>query len=228
MNAVQMASAVGPSTGSAVTVGLVALFAACGAVAGAAGRVVSGRLRRGALWLPPWAELVSGGLCAMLGWRVCVDHLPWWWLPVPLSLVWLAVPLAAIDLTHRRLPDALTLPTCAVLGAALGAAALAGSDPALGLRALVGAGVFGGAHLLVRTVSPRAMGGGDVKLAPGLGAVLGAVGWPALVVATALAAVVTLLLAAARRTPSAPHGPGLLASTWLVAAFPGGHLPSAG
>jgi leader peptidase (prepilin peptidase)/N-methyltransferase len=90
---------------------------------------------------------------------------------------------------------------------------------------VAGAGVFLAAHVLVRLVSPSAMGAGDVKLAGSLGAVLGAVGWPALVVGAALAAGITGLLAAGSRAATVPHGPGLLASTWLVAAFPGGFAP---
>jgi leader peptidase (prepilin peptidase)/N-methyltransferase len=205
---------------SAVVVALSGVF---GAVLGGAGRVVAGLVPRGASCRPPWCELAGGVLCALLGWRACACHLPWWWLPVPLLLGCLAIPMTVVDLAHRRLPDALTLPAVPVLGLALCAAALGGHDPALGSRAVVGAVVFSGAHLLVRVVSRRAMGAGDVKLAFGLGAVLGAVGWSALVVAAVLAAVSTALLAVAARTDTAPHGPGLLAATWLVAAFPGGH-----
>jgi leader peptidase (prepilin peptidase)/N-methyltransferase len=150
--------------------------------------------------------------------------LPWWWLPVPLLLAWLAVPLAAADLARHRLPDALTLPAYPVLGLAVALAAACGPDPGLGLRAVLGVLLFGGAHAVVRVLAPAALGAGDVKLAGSLGAVLGALGWAALVVAAVLAAVITLLLALGRRRAVAPHGPGLLLATWLVAAFPGGHL----
>ena len=68
--------------------------------------------------------------------------------------------------------------------------------------------------------------GSGAYLAGSLGAVLGALGWSALVVAAVLAAVVTASLAVGRRRAAAPHGPGLLLATWLVAAFPGGHLAS--
>jgi leader peptidase (prepilin peptidase)/N-methyltransferase len=170
----------------------------------------------------PWCELAAACLAAFSGWRAAVGQLPWWWLPVPLLLGWFAVPLVAADFRHRRLPDILTLSACPVLGLALAVAAVA--DPGLAPRALLGVIVFGGAHALVRLLAPGALGGGDVKLAGSLGAVLGALGWPALAVAAALAGCGTALLALVSRARSAPHGPGLLAATWLVATFPGGHL----
>jgi leader peptidase (prepilin peptidase)/N-methyltransferase len=199
-----------------VTFGLVGVFV------GGLGRWLADRLSGGARCGSPWCELATGGLSAVLAWRAVSGGLPWWWLPVPLVVGWLAVPLAAVDLASRRLPNALTLPAYPLVGLAVAVAATAGPGPALALRALVGVVVFGGAHAVVRLLAPGALGGGDVKLAGSLGAVLGAVGWPALAVAVALAAVVTVTIAVARRARSAPHGPGLLAATWLVAAFPGG------
>ena len=144
-----------------------------------------------------------------------------WWLPVPLLVTALAVPLIAADLRHRRLPNALTLPAYPALGFALAAAAFAGPGTGLLLRALAAAVVFGGLHLLVHALSRRSVGAGDVKLAGVLGAVLGAVSWAALPVAAVLAAVVTVALATVRRWPDGvPHGPGLLAAVSLVAVFP--------
>jgi leader peptidase (prepilin peptidase)/N-methyltransferase len=71
------------------------------------------------------------------------------------------------------------------------------------------------------------MGAGDVKLSGTQGAVMGAVGLPAVAVGTALAALLTLLLSAL--TPrrlrehwhtGVPHGPALLAATYVIATFP--------
>lgn len=144
---------------------------------------------------------------------------------MPLVLGWFAVPLVAADLARRRLPDRLTLPAYPILGLTVALAAAIGPGPHLALRATAGAIAFGGVHLAVRLLAPRALGGGDVKLAGSLGAILGAVQWAALAVAATLAAVITAGIALATRSRAAPHGPGLLAATWLVAAFPGGHLP---
>ncbi|MFD2400193.1 hypothetical protein ACFSVJ_30210 [Prauserella oleivorans] len=70
-----------------------------------------------------------------------------------------------------------------------------------------------------------------MKLAGSLGGVLGATGWPAVVVAACTAAVVTAVLALAaallrvrRWRDGVPHGPGLLLATCLVVVFPGAGL----
>lgn len=193
--------------------------ALAGVVMGFVGRALLGRLSRGVVLRAPWCEVAAGGLSGLVGWRVGAGLLPCWWLPVPLLLGWFAVPLGAVDLVRCRLPDLLTLPAYPLLGLVVGLAAVLGASPGLGLRAVSGVVLFGGAHVLAYLVSPRALGAGDVKLAGSLGAVLGAVGWPALVVGAGLAAVITLGVALVRRARAVPHGPGLLLATWLVAVF---------
>ena len=161
-------------------------------------------------------------LWSLVVWRWLSGGWPSWWLPVPLVVTALTVPLVAADLRHRRLPNALTLPAYPALGLAIAAGAFMGPGGALLLRALAAAATFGGLHLLVHALSRRSLGAGDVKLAGALGGVLGAVSWAALVVGAVLAAVVTVVLAAVRRwTGGVPHGPGLLAAASLVAVFPG-------
>ncbi|WP_329049356.1 prepilin peptidase [Amycolatopsis sp. NBC_01488] len=122
---------------------------------------------------------------------------PGWWLPVPVLLTVVAVPLALADLRHLRLPDVLTLPAYPLLGAAIGAAALGGGGLSLAVRAAAGALLFGTAHALVARAAPGSLGAGDVKLSGSLGAVLGAAGWPALALAAVLAALFSLAIAVA-------------------------------
>ena len=162
-------------------------------------------------------------LWALVGLRLASGDLPPWWAPIPLSLTWLAVLLTVTDLRHRRLPDALTLPAYPIAAALLAAAAAAGGGWPIAGGAAIGAALYLSAHAAIHLVSPRSLGAGDVKLSGSLGAVLGAIGWPTLIIAAWLAAVCTLgLRVAAPRLFRAgvPHGPGLMAATCLVAVFP--------
>jgi leader peptidase (prepilin peptidase)/N-methyltransferase len=211
-------------------------FALGGVSAGALGRRVLGRLRRGAVVRPPWCELAVAVLWAIVAARWFAGAAPDWWLPVPLLLSWLGVLLTVTDLAHRRLPDRLTLPAYPVAGVLLGIAAVLGPDPWLAARAVVGGLVFWGLHAAIHWSAPHALGRGDVKLSGSLGAVLGAAGPAALVFGAVLAALVTALLGASlvRRLATGdvargiPHGPGLLLATWLVAVFPGAGLVGGG
>ncbi|MEA5366188.1 prepilin peptidase [Amycolatopsis sp., V23-08] len=178
-------------------------------------------LRRASAPIP---SALAAGLTALGATAVTVRWLtggwPGWWLPVPALLTVVAVPLALADLRHLRLPDVLTLPAYPLFGAAIGAAALGGGGPSLALRALAAALLFGGAHAAVHHFAPASLGAGDVKLSGSLGAILGAAGWPALLLATCSAALLTLAMAAVRRRERVPHGPALLAAAWLCALFP--------
>lgn len=198
-------------------------FAVAGAGCGLAGRWLLARLRRGVVVHSGWLAGALALLWAVAGWRVSSGRLPSWWLPIPLTLTWFAVLLTATDLRHRRLPDALTLPAYPALAAATALAATMGGGWSLLVGAAVGAVVFGAVHVLVRLASPASLGAGDVKLAGSLGAVLGAIGWPAMILGAGLAALLTLTLGLLTRPrePGVPHGPGLLAATCLLALFPG-------
>ncbi|HET9138900.1 A24 family peptidase [Actinophytocola sp.] len=211
------------------------LFAGSGALAGMIGRWLLRRLRRGACVHTGLCALVVGALWGVVGWRFAGGHLPSWWLPVPLSLIWFAVLLTVTDLRHRRLPDALTLPAYPVAGALLALAAGLGGGAPLAAGAAAGAVVFFAVHAAVHLLRPGALGAGDVKLSGTLGGVLGAVGWPALVLAAVLAAGCTLVLrlVAPRQVAASwwngiPHGPGLLAASCLVVLFPGTALTMTG
>lgn len=202
------------------------LLAITGAPAGIVSAHLLSRLRRGATVHKGWCAIGVATLWSLAGWRAAEGHLPWWWLPVPLLVAWLAITLTAVDLKHCRLPNALTLPAYPAIAATVALAATqAGWQIAEG--ALLGAAVLGCTYLALHLLSPKAMGAGDVKLSGTQGAVMGAVGLPAVLIGTTLAALLTLLLnaVAPKRLrhhwqSGVPHGPALLAATYVVATFP--------
>ena len=199
------------------------LGTAAGAVAGLAGRYLLAHLRRGAVVHSGWLAGSLAALWAVLAWRVASGHLPAWWLPIPVALTWFAVLLAAVDLCHNRLPNALTLPAYPAMATATVTAAALAPDWSIPVRAAAGAVVFATLHAMVHLTSPESLGAGDVKLSGSVGAALAAAGWPALLLAAIIAALVTLLLAAmtqSRSRDSIPHGPGLLTATTLFTMFP--------
>src|SRR4051794_25388991 len=117
------------------------LSAAAGVPAGVAVRLLLRRLRRGARIPPPWCELGVAVAWGTTGAAAGVGLLPVQWVPVLLALGWFAVAAGAVDVRHRRLPDALTLPALPLALLLLVPLGL----PAL-LRGLAGAAGGGGAH----------------------------------------------------------------------------------
>lgn len=119
-------------------------------------------------------------------------------------LAWLAV-LCTYDIRERRLPNWLTLPGAVVIGAV---AAVTGH----GVAAAAGAAALAALYLIVHLASPRAMGGGDVKLALGVGGLTGVFGADVWVLAALGAPVLTAVLAlgaAMRGRLTVPHGPSM-------------------
>lgn len=209
-------------------------FGGLGMLVGAATRRLLAVLRRGARVPTAWCELSLGLLWAVPGYCWAVGALPVARLPTLLGMGWLTVAAGAVDVAHRRLPDALTLPALPVtmlLAVPLGAPSM--------LRAALGAVLLVAAHLLVRLCSPGSLGAGDVKLAGPLGAALGGTSWTALAAGAVLASLCTALLAtgltlvalggapvvrgAARRAlrRGVPHGPSMLLAGWAVLAVAG-------
>ncbi|WP_138180273.1 prepilin peptidase [Nakamurella multipartita] len=144
----------------------VALGALVGALAGGAGRVLLGRLRRGVAVRPPLLE-VAAGLVTAAGVALA------WPTVIVVLVVWaglLMVILGAVDIAAHRLPDALTLPALPVTAALVLLTGLLapppGGLPAALLTALVAAVVVTGIFAAAAALAPRAMGWGDVKLVP--------------------------------------------------------------
>jgi leader peptidase (prepilin peptidase)/N-methyltransferase len=144
-----------------------------------------------------------------------------WLLWASLALGWTLLALAAIDLRHYLLPDALTLPLIAagfavawlIEPARLG-------DHALGAAAgFIGFAVIAWSHRRLR--GREGLGRGDAKLLGAGGAWLG---WQALPSVVALAAVVALAVALAGAllgaklgtTTKIAFGPYLALAIWLV------------
>ena len=149
-------------------------------------------------------------------------------LPAAITLVaylWLAgasIALAAIDLDVHRLPNAIVLPTFAVVAGLLALAAVLAAQWEALLRLGIGALVVGGIYVLLAVVVPGGMGFGDVKLAPTLGAALAVLGWGPLAVgvlagfiAGGLFGLVLLLARRAGRGSQVAFGPWMLAGAWV-------------
>lgn len=144
---------------------------------------------------------------------------------LPLALAWAVAGtvLAVIDVREHRLPDAIVLRMHLVVVAGLMlAGVLSGSWhwPGAAAGALVWTAAIGGVWALTRG---RAMGFGDVKLAPALGASLGWLGAGAAVTGLLAAwllggcwAALALLTRRARPGDAIAFGPCLVLGFWLA------------
>ena len=137
--------------------------------------------------------------------------------------LWLLIPLAVIDATHYRLPDALTA-ALFVVGVPLGLLTPGAGLPEVLLSAGLGVGALAVIRLGYRRVRGReGLGAGDVKLMAGIGAALPpeALPWVTLVAAVLALAAVLLVPGWRRRAHAAaplPFGTFLCvaaALTWL-------------
>lgn len=169
----------------------------------------------------PLVEVVTAGAFAAV---------TWWsgWDLMTLVLLYaaaLTIALTLIDLEHRRLPDAIVLPSYPVVTALL---ALAATQSAEGFdlssfgRALLGGAALFAAYFVMALAHPRGMGFGDVKLAGVIGMILGWFGWGPFLVGFFAAFVlggvfaVTMMIAGrATRASKVPFGPWMFAGMWL-------------
>ncbi|WP_407676240.1 prepilin peptidase, partial [Plantactinospora alkalitolerans] len=150
-------------------------------------------------------------------------------LPESIAFAWwagCAVPLFFVDVAVHRLPDRLTFAAAGGTLALLGVAAVAAGDPSAWWRAVLaglGAGLSFGVSTLL--LGQRGFGLGDAKLALSSVALLGWLGWPAVVLGLLFAftgsALCALVLLATRRIGwrgHLPFGPFLILGT--LAALP--------
>ena len=172
----------------------------------------------------PMVELLSGavwvGVALRFGWS--------WTLPAELVFVTGLIALAFIDFDHLKLPRVIVWPLgIAVLLLLILAAAIHGTWHRL-LIAIICAAVEFAILFLINLISPRALGFGDVRLAPVLALALGWLGWRSafwgFLVANILGAVVgvVLILArkAGRKTPI-PFGVFLALGAFMTLMYSG-------
>lgn len=186
----------------------------------------------------PLVELATGVIFALATWwyasafgtPFALDALSsaGWWAGLA-GYLWFAaagISLTLIDIELQRLPDAITVPSFVVVTLLLGGSALVHGAITADWSQLVG--VLGGSAALlafyftIAFVYPQGIGGGDVKLAPLVGAVLGYVGWPEVIVGGfagfvlhALWGVTLVLARRATRKTAVALGPFMFAGAWI-------------
>ncbi len=170
----------------------------------------------------PAVELGTAILFALAAWYFGLS----WELPAFLYLAAISIALTLIDLDVHRLPNSIVLPSYAVAGVVLSAAALLQGEPVLIARLAAGGLALYAFYFVLAIIYPSGMGFGDVKLAGVLGMYLAFLGWPQVVVGAFLAfllgGVVGALLMAIRkagRKSKIPFGPFMLLGAWSGILF---------
>jgi leader peptidase (prepilin peptidase) / N-methyltransferase len=171
-----------------------------------------------------WPGLATAALAALAAWSVGGLG-DWAALPVYLLFAWLTVGLVWIDLDVHRLPVGLVVPTGWWLVGLLVVASVATWDRRW-LGALVGAAVMGAVYLLLAVLPGGGVGGGDVRLAPVIGGLLGWLGAGHLFVGLlggflvgGLGAVALLALRRVGLRSSIAYGPAMCLGAWLAIGF---------
>ncbi|MEY9997736.1 leader peptidase (prepilin peptidase)/N-methyltransferase [Streptomyces sp. V4I8] len=171
----------------------------------------------------PILAAVTALVCATLASATGIrPELGVWLLLVPIGVL-----LATVDLAAHRLPDVLTLPLATAALTLLAVTTLLPGTEGRWTTALLGSVVLAVGYFALFLISPKGIGFGDVKLAIGLGAVLGWYGWAIVLVGSlagfllgALYGVGLILARRASRTTSIPFAPFLLGGA-LIGIFLG-------
>lgn len=170
---------------------------------------------------PWWPGLLTALLSALAAWAIGGLG-AWAALPAYLLFAWLTVGLIWIDLDVHRLPVGLVVPTAGWLVGLLVVATVATGQPRW-VGALVGAAVMGLVYLLLAVLPGGGVGGGDVRLAPVIGALLGWLSVAHLVVGLlagfligGVAAVALLLLGRVGLKTSIAYGPAMCLGAWVA------------
>lgn len=208
------------------------VVAACALVLGGLGALTGRELATGGYRIaedeadhppghPAWTGPATALLAGVAAWAVG-DLGGWAALPAYLLFAWLTVALVWIDLDVHRLPVGLVVPTGWATVALLGIASLATRDGRW-LSALVGAAVFGVVYVVLAVLPGGGVGGGDVRLAPLIGALLGwlgpghvVVGMTAGFLVGGVGALALLLLGRVGLKTSIAYGPAMCLGAWVA------------
>lgn len=170
----------------------------------------------------PLVECVTTGLFVATTVRMAQLHLLSA-LPAYLFFVAVGVALTAIDLDVKRLPNAIVLPSYAVLATLLSTAAIVNGTPQPILRAAIGSAALFAFYLVLALIHPSGMGFGDVKFAGVIGGALGFLSYSALIVGAFVSFVLGGFVAAAlvlsRRAggkSALPFGPAMAAGAFIA------------
>jgi len=139
-------------------------------------------------------------------------------LPIAIAFTWILFALAAFDVAHGRLPDALTIPLCALgLGwSALGSAPVSTIGSIGGMLSGVLVSLFIAMSYQLAT-HRSGLGGGDIKLFGASGAWIGWQALPTLLVLASLTALSVATLSGRRsRTDRLPFGPFIVFATFAI------------
>jgi leader peptidase (prepilin peptidase)/N-methyltransferase len=163
----------------------------------------------------PLVELLSGVLSAVIVWKYGVS----WPALAGLTLTWILIALAGIDLRTQLLPDQLTLPLL-WLGLLLSLLPMFVAAPAAILGAAIGYLSLWSVYWLFKLLTGKeGMGYGDFKLLAALGAWMGPVALlPVILLSSFIGALVGGSLIALRRHQREvpmPFGPFIAAAGWV-------------
>ena len=163
----------------------------------------------------PLVELLSGVLSAVIVWKYGVS----WPALAGLTLTWILIALAGIDLRTQLLPDQLTLPLL-WLGLLLSLLPMFVAAPSAILGAAIGYLSLWSVYWLFKLLTGKeGMGYGDFKLLAALGAWMGPVALlPVILLSSFIGALVGGSLIALRRHQREvpmPFGPFIAAAGWV-------------
>ena len=145
--------------------------------------------------------------------------------PLAIVVPW-AMVVAAVDIRCRRIPVRLQLAGLAIAGLTVGFASLAHpSGSGVALLAAGGAITLTALYFVLRVIAPHHLGGGDLRIAPAVGALGGVGGVDGIVLVCigpfAVTATIGLLLLAANGSRDVPHGPAMVSCAVLATVHGG-------